>query len=344
MRMLVAILLGWTLSVAGQERNILGPGDRQRVLTGWPGRPYVLHIPPGYVPSKPAPVILAIHGGGGNSEAAARLTSPNGKQDNPKCLNKLADRENFIVIYPNGTGNPILPSVRTWNAGGGKKGYEGISGDAVDKNINDIAYFTALLDDLETVVTLDRSRIFATGISNGGAMCYRLACNLSERIAAIAPIASGDQFSAAEDWPAVSSPVSVIHIHGTADRAWPFEGGQGTPVFTRRERKGMVVSVKETISHWVSRNGCSPTPRVENLPDAADDSTTVTRETYTGGRGGAEVVLYKIQGAGHTWPQGYPYLPERRIGKICQDINANEAIWEFFKRHPKAIESKTDKK
>ena len=307
----------------------LTPGDYNRELADWPGRPYTVHIPAGYDPSKRFAAVLAIHGGGANSEHAAKVTCPNGDIASPKCLSQLADKEGFLVIYPNGASHPGARDIRTWNAGGGEKGYLCVSGYACKNKMDDIEYFRDLLDDLEKTFAVDKERVFATGISNGAAMSHRLACELSDRIAAIAPVAGANQFSAASPC-APLRPVPVLQIHGTEDPSWPYLGGPG-----RRgtEDEGFFAAPK-TVSEWVLRNGCDPTPQKESLPDRTRDGTRVIRESYAGCRDNADVVFMTINGGGHTWPQGNQYLSEVIIGKTSEDINANEVVWEFFKKHP----------
>lgn len=308
----------------------LGPGNHLRDVPGWPKRPYDLHLPPGYDPTRPIPVILAFHGGGGHSGHMARLSCPGGDPDSPGCLDRLADREGFAVVYPNGTAAVAMFNIRTFNAGGGDKGYGCVSRYACERRIDDVGYTRALLDDLERTAAVDPARVYATGMSNGAAMAHRLACQLSERIAAIAAVGGANQFAAAASC-TPSRPVSVLQIHGTNDPAWPYEGG----VPQRAEERGPMASVSGTMRGWAERNGCSLTPTVEPLPDTAADGTATARIAYPGCRAGTEVVLYRVDGGGHTWPQGWQYFAESRVGNTAQDFSANEVIWQFFARHPK---------
>ncbi len=330
-------------SVAPAAQSI-SAGDSTRPLPGWTHRAYDVHVPPGYDPSTPTPVVVVIHGGGGNSTWAAQMTCPNGNPDDPKCLNKLADREGFIVAYPNGTVNPdsALGEGRRWNSGGGKDGFACAGDFACDAGIDDIRYFNDLLDDMESVVNVDRARVYATGLSNGGSMSHRLGCQMADRIAAIAPLAAGNQFSTSESC-APGRPVPVLDIHGTDDQFWPYMGGTSNMSPDKRTR----ISIPQTVRDWAARNGCDPHPAVMTLPDGtsiggfgplhdiSDGGPRIARETYAGCKGNGDVVHYKIIGAGHTWPQGFQYLRELVIGKTSQDMNANEIIWAFFKAHPK---------
>ena len=187
---------------------------------------------------------------------------------------------------------------------------------------DDVKFVGSLLDDLATVANVDPKRVYATGMSNGGMMCYRLAAELSGRIAAIAPVAG--TMAIAEAKP--NRPVPVMHFHGMDDRIVPFGGpGKGTPKFLSFK------SVEETINIWAKLNKCMEEPVAEKLEDKAEDGTTVTKKTYASKKDGAEVVLVEIEGGGHTWPGVEP--PLQFIGKSTKDISANDMMWEFFQRH-----------
>jgi polyhydroxybutyrate depolymerase len=169
---------------------------------------------------------------------------------------------------------------------------------------------------------LDEKRVYACGISNGGMMCYRLAAELSDRIAAIAPVAG----TIAIDESKPKRPVPVIHFHGTKDNFVPFEMAKGkTPKFMKLK------SVEDSIQTWVKLNGCEETPKNDVLSKEGDEMK-VTRKTYGGGKDGSEVVLVVIEEGGHTWPGQQP--PVGFIGKSAKNISANDLMWEFFKKHP----------
>lgn len=310
------------------NQAILKQGDYTNNLTAWPNRPYDMHIPSGYDASRPTPVLLVLHGGGASSENAAKLTCPGGNLNSPKCLNKLADKEGFIVVYPNGTSRPLFPNLRTWNAGGGEKGYLCVSEYACENKINDIKYFKDLFSDLSKTINMDRTRVYSTGMSNGAAMSHRLACELSDWIVAIAAVGGGNQFSAVAQCKP-SQLVSVLEIHGTSDPAWPYNGGSGI------REGGNFYAVSDTVSGWVLRNKCSLGPIKGNMPNMVNDGTTSVKESYLNCIKNGEVSLITVNNGGHTWPQGNQYLPEGSIGKTSQDFNANEIIWQFFKDHPR---------
>ena len=314
----------------------LSPGDFVRRVPGWPNRAYLLHIPTTYDCHVPAPVVLALHGGGSNKQVMRALTCPNGDPNNPSCLDNLADREGFIVVYPDGTG---FSTRRTFNATSRAAGaqsealsaYACVSGLACETGVDDISYFNDLLDDLGRVVNVDERRVFATGISNGAAMAHRLGCELSDRIAAIAPVAGGNQFSVFHDC-APGRGVPVVMFHGTADQAWGF----GTMTSDQDlNGQGIVISVPRTVAGWVARNGCSPTMITERLPDRdTTDRSTVTLVRFTGCLDGADVELYRFDGGGHMWPDGYRWgTLFGRYGPTNRDLNGNEVMWDFFRAH-----------
>lgn len=309
--------------------------DGTGTLLRWYNRPYIVHLPASYDGTVPFPVVIDLHGGGGSATGARAMTCPNGDLNDPACLDRVADCEGFITVYPSGTSDSRVESIRTFDAGGGASGYACVSGVACATEIDDYRYFTDLLDTLEKTYNVDAARIYLTGISNGGAMSQRLACELASRIAAIAPISGGNQFSAL-DYCSPVRPVPVLEIHGTADHCWPYQGGVQTcagPLVSAGF--GTFVSIPATVSSWAARNGCRPTPIVENLPDVdPTDGTTVTRFTYQGCAKGGDVVHLRINGGGHTWPGGSRVLPLWMVGKTSREFNANKVMWDFFAAHP----------
>ncbi len=307
--------------------------NEERRMPLWPARPYTVHLPPSYDGGRPHPVVIDIHGGGGNKKTARLQTCPNQNPKNRGCLDRVADCEGFIVVYPNGTSDsPLTPSVRTFNAGGGADGYACVSGYACEANIDDVRFFSDLLDTLETNYKIDPARIYVAGFSNGAAMSHRLACELSSRIAAIASISGLNQFSAVQECSPVRS-VPVLEIHGTADRCSPYAGGYEQ--CSGLQADGFRISVPDTVAGWVSRNGCGSTPIVEDWADRKpDDGTTVTQMSYPGCSSGGDVVLLRINGGGHTWPGGSSSLKESIVGKISREFKASKAMLEFFKAHP----------
>ncbi len=245
-------------------------------------------------------------------------------------MNDKSDSAGFIVVYPRGTGkDPRMRFKRFWNYASGPHG--SYHGDPFFAKVDDVGFVTALLDDLESRFNIDKSRVYATGFSNGGILTHYLACRLSSRIAAIAPV--GAPFWTSPKSCNPSRPISVMYFHGTADVCAPYNGGPSGCEAGISTKGRVFVSVKDTISVWVQKNHCPPKPRITYRKGK------VTCETYGPGDGDTEVVLCTIKGGGHTWPGGLPYkIPGVEIGEVTYDINANDAMWEFFKRHPMSKE------
>lgn len=278
------------------------PGDHTRTIDA---RTYLVHVPPSYDGSKPFPVVLAFHGGLSRAKSMIQLSG----------LNEKADGAGFIAVYPNGTSQ--RGRLLVWNAGN-------CCGYAMRHNVDDVGFVRALLDDLAEAANIDPKRVYATGYSNGAMMSYRLASEMSDRIAAIAPVAG--PMGTAKCKP--QRPVPVIHLHGTNDRMAPFEGGVVSFGLVRVN----FYSVEHSIRAWVKANECPEKPVVAEEPDKAEDGMTVQRRTYGPGEHGAEVVLVIVKGGGHTWPGRNPR--QRAHGASTKDISATDLIWEFFQKHP----------
>jgi polyhydroxybutyrate depolymerase len=277
-------------------------------------RSYHIYIPSSFNNTVKSPLVIALHGRGGEGESMILLTRGG--------FNKLADEEGFIVAYPDGID-------RGWNDGR----MESEDPDRPHReNIDDVGFISALIDTITGEYNLDTKRVYVTGVSNGAILSYRLACELSQKITAIAPVdGSIPKRYVSECSPAI--PVSVLAINNINDPLVPFEGGE---IIARlpRERLGMVLSVEQSIAFWVKNNNCPPNPVVTEEPDRDPaDGTRVLRKQYVNPDTGIEVILYAIDGGGHTWPGGVQYLPVWIIGKTSKDIDANEVIWAFFKRH-----------
>lgn len=295
----------------------------QREVPGWPGRPYDLFLPSTYGELPLVPLIAAIHGGGGNKEAQRRLSCPRGDLQDPGCLNAIADAAGFAVAYPNGTGARIFRNLRTWNAGGGTNGFQCVSGRACAQGVDDVAYFEAMLEDVGSTFQIDVSAVYLTGMSNGAAMTHRLACELPGRIAGIAAVGGANQYAAVA--PCTAS-TAVMQIHGDADPCWSYFGGE-TACLDRNP--GVKASVPDTIEGWARRNGCEGAPGIEPIPDTKGDGTSTMVHRYPGCN--SPVTLFLVKNGGHTWPGGYQYFRERRIGKMSLDFSASAAIVAFFK-------------
>lgn len=300
--------------------------SRTHSLANWPDRPYKIYLPSNYKSLGELPIIMVLHGGGSNSAEQEKLTCPAGDLKSPKCLTKLALNRNFVVAYINGTLTPGTKDVRTFNAGGGQKGFRCVSTYACNNGVDDVAYVEALINDMVAKYGVSRQKVFATGMSNGAAMSHRLACQLPGGLAAVATVGGENQFSTLQVC-APSKPVSVLMIHGTQDPAWPYAGGEAGLVGD----KGLMKSAPDSAADWAKINGCGAVSQSAIQDDVPSDKTTVGKEVYGGCNNNASVVLYTVFGGGHTWPQGNQYLKEPLIGTTSQEISANEIILNFFR-------------
>jgi len=297
---IIIVILGLLLS------SIILTGcvtKKLEIIHGGRTRTYLLHIPSSYNGENPMPLVIALHGGGGNSENMQGKTG----------FDQLADEEGFIVVYPDGTGR-FENRLLTWNSGH-------CCGYAHENNIDDVGFIRALIEKLQQTLTIDSNMIFITGHSNGGMMSYRLGSELSDIIAAVAPVAGTIGGNASEDselWiiPEPSFPISVIAIHGLLDENVAYDGGHGEKGSGTRED----ISVNDSIDFWVLYNNCNANPEIQEIGNIKID-------TYKEGTSGTEVVLYTLKNGEHWWPgsEKDPY----------QEISASEIIWEFFKNHPK---------
>ena len=315
-------------------------GDAQpgRHLTcptpGHVDRAFDLHVPGGWDGVSPLPVIFVFHGGGGNRKAAARVTCPGGDLDDPACLVPVATAAGFAVVLPDGTGSRPMRNIRTWNAGGGHDGWNCTSGPACRSGVDDLKYLDDLLATVRRILPVDEARIHATGISNGGAISHRWACERSQTVASIAPVGGANQFEATGG--SCDGPVAVLQIHGTADPCWTYETSENSCL--GGENDGLKVGVAETIEAWRQRNGCDAETTNTPFPDVdLHDGSTATLFDYTGCA--TDVSLLRIDGGGHTWPGGYAYLGTERIGRVNRDFDGNGFIVEFFRAHPKTTEN-----
>lgn len=297
---------------AAHARN--GDDPVRTVKVGKLTRSYIVHLPPAYDGKKPLPVVLVFHGGAGEARSFLQWCGMNDK----------ADQAGFIAVYPNGTGI-LKDRLLTFNAGI-------CCGYAEKNNIDDVAFVRALLDDLGSQYKVDNRRVYATGMSNGGMISYRLALELSDRIAAIAPV-GGTMGIKNPSRPERAVP--VLHFHGTKDEHIAYNGGPGSKSITKDD----FMSVSDSVGWWVKNNGCSPRPKVDQLPDRADDGMRSKREVWSGP---APVELITVEGGGHTWP-GRAAVPDnatrfrkarmrRTLGESTKDISANDIMWSFFQK------------
>ena len=261
-------------------------------------RNYWLVRPEGLEKTKPAPLLMVLHGSAGSGEDMMTVTQ--------RGFERLADKEKFVVVYPDAL-------ERRWNDQGG--------------TVDDVGFLLAIVDKLVADGLVDKNRIYVAGISNGGMMAQRLACEQADRIAGIATVAGGlPEPLQATCKPARALPVLVIH--GTEDPIVPWSGG----AVAGFEDFGKVLSARETAKFWAANNRCGDGGVIAAEPDRdPKDGTRVKMEVFASCPAGAAVKLAAVEGGGHTWPGGYQYLPERFIGRTSQDVDANMLIWDFFK-------------
>lgn len=247
-------------------------------------RTYYLYTPKSYKPNHPMPLVLAFHGYGSQGKNLALNTG----------FNDLAEQKGFIIVYPDGI-------ERRWD----------IASNALT-GVDDVSFVSALINHLTTIRAIDKRRIYATGVSNGGFLVQRLACEPKSQIAAFASVVAtlpGE----VQPFCHPETPTSMLMINGTDDRKVPWEGG--------RLPYGWILSVPDTINFWRQHNGCTATAEVKQLPS----SSRVEIARYPNCRGGSEVELVTLKGVGHVWPRGG--------SGPSQLLNASKEIWTFFQRH-----------
>lgn len=278
------------LSSCGAESATWVTGESEQSLE-YDGltRRYVLYIPPAYAASEAVPLILSLHGFASNPAQHALYSE----------WKTLADEHNFIVVYPQGTGRPLR-----WNSG---LRLFGSKNDA-----DDIGFISTLIDILSESLCVDSQRIYVNGLSNGGGMSHRIACELADQVAAIGGVAGAYDRQPCEP----SRPVPVIAFHGTTDRIVPYDG-----------RSDFLAPVEEWAANWADRDGCAPQP--ETLTPIGEASAI----RYSDCEGDAEVIFYTLTGAGHTWPGGGE-ISSFITGLTNQDIEASALMYDFFMAHP----------
>lgn len=261
-------------------------------------------VPTAPPPTAGWPLVLAFHGGQSHPEMMRRFSG----------LDIFAASGRAIVVYPAGTGS--REGLFTWNGGN-------CCGEARDQYSDDVAFTRAVIADVAARQAVDPRRIHATGMSNGAMMAYRVAAELADTIASIAPVAG--PLALAHVAPA--RPVSVLHFHGTLDQFTPLEGGVGRRSVTRISHRPVV----EGLLEWVHADGCPVEPIREPIP-CPDMGLSIERFIWGPGVEESEVVFYRIEGGGHVWPGQTP--DSFLLGPAVPSLDANALIWEFFVRHP----------
>lgn len=267
-----------TAECAGKQAQ---PRDATwQIAVGTTMRTARVHVPASYDPATPSPLVLDIHGRTQSGSAQAALSRSIAR----------SDAAGFVLVHPESATSPT-----SWNAGT-------CCDPATSQNLDDAAYFAALLDELEAELCIDRTRVFAMGMSNGGYMAHALACKLADRIAAIGPVAGLLLQSPCTP----ARPVPVMMINGTDDTLSRYQ------------------YVAHGVDFWIANNGCTTTATTYQNGDT-------TCVTHGGCTADADVVLCTVDGGGHQWPGG-DALP--LLGKKSDDIIATDALWSFFAAHP----------
>ncbi|MDX1918536.1 MAG: PHB depolymerase family esterase [Candidatus Caenarcaniphilales bacterium] len=272
-------------------------------------RSYIVHVPAICQSGKYVPLVFVLHGGGGKAQQIQRYTG----------FDQIADKGGFIVVYPNAIdGSWQDSSTRV-------KKYTGE---------DDVPFFQEMIRSLSSKYRIDKNRIYATGISNGGFMSQQLACRLSGQIAAVASVASTIGLQTFQNcYP--SRPVGNLFIFGDADPLVSIDGKPRVNALSPGNNSGDIVSLNQAFQKWINLDGCIGQPAsIPNINQSNYDDTSVSSTIYKNCRGAKSVSKILIHNGGHTWPQGsVQYLPERLVGKTSQDFNASQVIWEFFQNN-----------
>lgn len=258
-------------------------------------REYILYIPGNYTGDEAVPLVFNFHGY--TSNASQQLIYGD--------FRAIADTEGFIIAHPEGT---LLNGSTHWNVGGW----------TIGSTVDDVGFTEAMIDAISGTYNINLDRVYATGMSNGGYMSFLLACQLSDKIAAVASVTGSmtpEIYNACD----AQHPTPVLQMHGTFDGVVPYNGDTWTK------------SINEVMQYWVEFNNCDPTPSVQALPNLDIlDGSTVEHFIYSNGDNGATTEHYKITGGAHTWPG---FIFGGAGTGTNQDINASLEIWNFFSRY-----------
>jgi len=346
----VAVCLSASLTLLLAAQVLRAQETKEKVTVDEVDRTFLLRLPAGYDAQHHYPVVIMLHGMNQDPDDIERLTQ----------FNQLADKDGVIVVYPaalHGRWNIGVrpqehrsafgpgPGRRRYGGGGypgggggypggGGGGYPGGGGGYPGQRPNqqpeeehhaatadDIAFFNQMLDQISTKASVNSSRVYAIGLSDGGFMSMRTGCALSDRIAAVGVVGA----TMPKNMICVPGrPVPVVMINGTSDPVVPYNGG------TEHSLDISVLSAEDSAKAWAKIDHCSDKPDRTKLA-AHDKGGMETRiDTFNGCQENAQVVLYSIKGAGNTWPGGEQYEAENAVGKTSSDLNANDTLWSFL--------------
>jgi polyhydroxybutyrate depolymerase len=264
------------------------------IMSGGIYRNYRLYVPALYTGLTARPLIINLHG----------YTSNAAQQQLYSNFGPIADTANFLMVFPNGT---FSSGQQYWNAG------------LYPTGVDDIGFLSRLIDSLKLQYNINLNRVYATGMSNGGFMSHTLACELSNRITAIASVTGSIFTTQYGSYCHPTRPVPVMQIHGTSDATVPYAGSTSQ----------YMEPIDTVVKYWVTKNNCNPTATFSNVPNTSTtDNCTAEHYVYSGGTSGSTVELFKIIGGTHSWP-GTPFTSSG----TNQDINASKEIWRFFNQY-----------
>jgi polyhydroxybutyrate depolymerase len=285
--------------------------DDLNLYTGKYQRRFLLYIPEGYTVSRPYPLVVVLHGAFSTAREMEKWSG----------WSRLADREGFIVIYPEGIG--ILGFLQHWNAGH-------CCGKAVEDNWNDVAFIEAAIDGTCRQYAVDKRRIYMIGFSNGGMMTYRFAAERSSLLAAAASVSGAIDSRVSQDQPVwrmqtPERPVPFLIMHGDSDKTIPYEGGKPIDRESTREYR----SVSDAAGFWITANKSVAGPVRKDAFGGM-----MTEASWTDSNGGNEVRVCRIFTIGHEWP-GETFTRALPEDHPLKDLDAAGIIWRFFRQYPK---------
>lgn len=265
-------------------------------------REYVLHLPSSYSEGNEHALVIFLHGGKGTPESVAKQSSWIDKSDD----------ENFILIFPKGEN-------KHWNDGRGTT-------KSSEEDVDDVGFISFLIDEINTLYTINTNKVFVSGVSNGGFMSHRLACELSDKITAIASVVATLPKNQVCN---PSNLMPVLSILGTEDIYVPYEGGE-----MEKGAGGTILSADETVAKWSELNGCLSETETTTLEDKKDDGTTVSIISAKSCSGTSQVILYKVIGGGHEWQGATGFsVAKKGDGHKCKEIDATDVVWDFFSQY-----------
>ena len=295
MRYFLALICSFAVfSVKAQQQKT------EQITVDSISRRFVIYIPSISNTDSQLPLVISLHGRLGTGKGMMSFAD----------FRALAMKEKFIIVCPDGIN-------KSWN--------DGRPTPSQKKGINDIKFVDQLIDYFINTYHVDPKRVYVTGMSNGGFLASRLACELNKRIAAIAVV--GASMDKGLNYKPTKA-LPVMYIQGTKDPLVPYEGGE-----VKGAAGGDVYGHRDILKLWAEADQCDGKPTITNLPDGVSDGTGVVKEEFLNSTTGIKVLGYTITNGGHTWPGGTQYLPKFLIGTVSHNLKACDIIWDFFKEY-----------